>query len=96
MPPQTHIISRTLDPLFALAIGLGAAATRINREEKEAGRSTKETVDNGLREGGGKGEGKEKERERERGCGKERNLADLRFRRIGFPRTAVVGVEKKE
>ncbi|TVY55244.1 hypothetical protein LCER1_G001617 [Lachnellula cervina] len=49
MPPQTHIISRSLDPLFALAIGLGAAATRINREEKEAGRSTKETVHNGLR-----------------------------------------------
>jgi len=49
MPPQTHIISRTLDPIFAIFIGLGAAATRINREEKESGRSTRETVDNGLR-----------------------------------------------
>ncbi|KAI9730938.1 MAG: hypothetical protein M1818_008013 [Claussenomyces sp. TS43310] len=49
MAPPTYLISRTLDPLFALAIGLGAAATRINREEKEAGRSTGETVDAGLR-----------------------------------------------
>ncbi|TVY23873.1 hypothetical protein LHYA1_G006160 [Lachnellula hyalina] len=49
MPPQAHIISRTLDPIFAIVIGLGAAATRINREEKESGRTTKETVDNGLR-----------------------------------------------
>ncbi|TVY38698.1 hypothetical protein LSUB1_G002530 [Lachnellula subtilissima] len=57
MPPQTHIISRTLDPIFAIFVGLGAATTRINREEKEAGRSTKETVDNGLRQGGGGGVG---------------------------------------
>ncbi|TVY44747.1 hypothetical protein LOCC1_G002289, partial [Lachnellula occidentalis] len=49
MPPQTHIISRALDPVFAIVIGLGAAATRINREEKESGRSTRETVDHGLR-----------------------------------------------
>lgn len=40
-----HLISRNLDPVFALFIGLGAAATRINREEKELGRSTKDTVD---------------------------------------------------
>jgi hypothetical protein len=49
MPPQTHIISRTFDPLFAIFIGLSAAAMRINREEKELERSTRETVDNGLR-----------------------------------------------
>ncbi|KAF2711210.1 hypothetical protein K504DRAFT_375620, partial [Pleomassaria siparia CBS 279.74] len=36
---------RTLDPLFALTIGLAAATTRINREEKEKGRSTAQTVD---------------------------------------------------
>jgi hypothetical protein len=31
--------------LFAISIGLAAAATRINREEKEAGRSTQQTVE---------------------------------------------------
>ncbi|KAH6642623.1 hypothetical protein C7974DRAFT_385807 [Boeremia exigua] len=40
-----HIISKTLDPLFAISIGLAAAVTRINREEKEKGRSTQETMD---------------------------------------------------
>ncbi|KAG4434346.1 hypothetical protein IFR05_010157 [Cadophora sp. M221] len=53
MPPTpplpTYLISRVGDPLFALFIGLGAAATRINREEKEQGRSTGETVQSGLR-----------------------------------------------
>ncbi|KAI9048133.1 hypothetical protein LZ554_007928 [Drepanopeziza brunnea f. sp. 'monogermtubi'] len=66
-PTPTHLISRIGDPLFALFIGLGAAATRVSREEKEAGRSTRETLDAGLRrvgfsrrEGGvfeGKGKG---------------------------------------
>lgn len=37
--------SRRLDPLFAIGIGLAAAATRINREEKEKGRSPAQTVD---------------------------------------------------
>jgi len=36
---------RRLDPIFAVAIGLAAAATRINREEKEKGRSTAQSVD---------------------------------------------------
>ncbi|ELR01723.1 hypothetical protein VC83_00953 [Pseudogymnoascus destructans] len=49
MAPPAYIISRTLDPIFALFIGLGAASMRINREEKELGRSTKETIDAGLR-----------------------------------------------
>ncbi|KAL5373810.1 hypothetical protein DPSP01_012427 [Paraphaeosphaeria sporulosa] len=40
-----YIISRTLDPIFAVSIGLAAAATRINREEKDKGRSTAQTVD---------------------------------------------------
>ncbi|CRK17986.1 hypothetical protein BN1723_021063, partial [Verticillium longisporum] len=37
MPAPTYIISRVADPIFALAIGLGAAVTRINREEKDKG-----------------------------------------------------------
>ncbi|KAF2118656.1 hypothetical protein BDV96DRAFT_642840 [Lophiotrema nucula] len=40
-----YIISRSLDPVFAIAIGVGAALTRINREEKEKGRSTPETLE---------------------------------------------------
>lgn len=36
---------RALDPIFAISIGLAAAVTRINREEKEKGRSTQETID---------------------------------------------------
>ncbi|KAJ2992709.1 hypothetical protein NUW58_g2076 [Xylaria curta] len=35
MAPPTYIISRVADPIFAVVIGLGAAALRINREEKE-------------------------------------------------------------
>lgn len=49
MAPPAYIISRTLDPVFALFIGLGAATMRINREEKELGRNTKQTIDAGLR-----------------------------------------------
>lgn len=40
-----YIISKTIDPLFAISIGLAAAGTRINREEKEKGRSTQQSVD---------------------------------------------------
>ena len=49
MPPPTYLISRVADPIFALFIGLGAAAIRINREEKELGHTTRQTVDAGLR-----------------------------------------------
>jgi len=49
MPSPTHLISKIGDPIFAVFIGLSAAATRINREEKELGRSTQEIVDAGLR-----------------------------------------------
>lgn len=49
MPSPTYLISRVGDPIFALFIGLSAAATRINREEKELGHSTQHTVDLGLR-----------------------------------------------
>ncbi|KAK5660742.1 hypothetical protein OQA88_12108 [Cercophora sp. LCS_1] len=49
MAPPTYIISRVADPIFALAIGVAAAATRINREEKEKGRTTQETIESARR-----------------------------------------------
>jgi hypothetical protein len=49
MPSPIHLISKVGDPVFALFIGLSAAATRINREEKELGHSKKETTDSVLR-----------------------------------------------
>lgn len=49
MPAPTYIIGKVADPIFALFIGLSAAATRINREEKDKGRSTSETINAGLR-----------------------------------------------
>ncbi|PKS12137.1 hypothetical protein jhhlp_001435 [Lomentospora prolificans] len=45
----TYIISRTMDPIFALFIGVGAAVTRIRREEMEKGRTNREIVDLALR-----------------------------------------------
>ncbi|CAD6505700.1 BgTH12-01190 [Blumeria graminis f. sp. triticale] len=45
MPPPTHLISGIGDPLFAAIIGLAAAGTRINREEKALGHSNQETID---------------------------------------------------
>lgn len=44
MAPPVYIISRAVDPLFAVFIGISAAALRINREEKEKGRTTQETI----------------------------------------------------
>ncbi|KAI1210369.1 uncharacterized protein F4807DRAFT_459744 [Annulohypoxylon truncatum] len=49
MAPPTYIISRVADPIFAMVIGLGAAATRINREGKEKGRTTQQTIAAGKR-----------------------------------------------
>jgi hypothetical protein len=49
MPSPAHLISKVGDPIFAAVIGLSAAATRINREGKELGRSSQQTVDAGLR-----------------------------------------------
>ncbi|KAK5003572.1 hypothetical protein LTR28_009993, partial [Elasticomyces elasticus] len=48
-----------LDPVFAVFIGVSAAAMRINREEKERGKSTEQTIESvrrrwGLLVGGGK------------------------------------------
>lgn len=44
MAASTYIISRVADPIFAVVIGLSAAALRINREEKEKGRTTQQTI----------------------------------------------------
>ncbi|KAK0389764.1 hypothetical protein NLU13_3337 [Sarocladium strictum] len=49
MPAPTYIISKVADPIFAVVIGLGAAASRINREQKEKGKTTEETIQDGLR-----------------------------------------------
>lgn len=45
MPAPTYIISKVADPIFAVFIGLSAATTRINREEKEKGRTTSDTLE---------------------------------------------------
>ena len=44
MAPPAYIISKAADPFFALAIGIAAAVTRINREEKEKGKTTQQTM----------------------------------------------------
>ena len=49
MAPPTYIISRVVDPIFAVVIGLGAAGTRINREEKEKGKTTEQTIESAKR-----------------------------------------------
>jgi len=36
---------RNLDPVFALFIGGSAAVVRINRDEKEKGKSTQDTIE---------------------------------------------------
>ncbi|KAF2168077.1 hypothetical protein M409DRAFT_21522 [Zasmidium cellare ATCC 36951] len=43
--PAAYLISRTIDPIFAVSVGIVAAAVRINREEKERGKTTQETID---------------------------------------------------
>jgi len=40
-----YIISKRLDPVFAIFIGAAAAAARISREEKEKGRNTQQTIE---------------------------------------------------
>ncbi|KAF2016442.1 hypothetical protein BU24DRAFT_462598 [Aaosphaeria arxii CBS 175.79] len=40
-----YIISKSLDPFFAISIGLAAALTRISREEKEQGRSMQQSIE---------------------------------------------------
>lgn len=49
MSAPAFIISRVADPIFAVAIGVSAAVTRINREEKARGKSTGEIIDKSLR-----------------------------------------------
>ncbi|KAK0705266.1 hypothetical protein B0H67DRAFT_649614 [Lasiosphaeris hirsuta] len=45
MAPPAYVISRVADPIFAVFIGLSAAALRIKREEGEKGRTTQQTFD---------------------------------------------------
>jgi hypothetical protein len=45
----TYIISRIADPIFAVFIGVSAAAVRINREGKEKGLTSQQTWQGGLR-----------------------------------------------
>lgn len=49
MAPPTYIISRAMDPIFAVAIGVAAAVSRISREEKEKGRTNSDTIATALR-----------------------------------------------
>ncbi|KXJ96961.1 hypothetical protein Micbo1qcDRAFT_155694 [Microdochium bolleyi] len=49
MAPPTFVISKAADPIFAVAVGLLAAATRITREGKEKGQTTQQTVEAGKR-----------------------------------------------
>lgn len=39
-----YLISKLLDPVFAITIGVAAAGVRINREEKEKGKTTEQTI----------------------------------------------------
>ena len=45
MAPPAYIISRVADPIFGVFIGLSAAALRINREQKAAGKTRQQTVE---------------------------------------------------
>ncbi|KAL1912817.1 hypothetical protein Sste5344_001409 [Sporothrix stenoceras] len=45
MPAPTYIISKVADPIFAVFIGVSAAATRINREQKEKGKTAQDAID---------------------------------------------------
>ncbi|KAK3177336.1 hypothetical protein K4F52_009855 [Lecanicillium sp. MT-2017a] len=49
MPAPTYIISRVADPIFAVVIGLSAAATRINREEQAKGKTPSQIMDDARR-----------------------------------------------
>ena len=46
---ESYSISRSLDPIFAIGIGLAAAGVRIRREERDKGHSMNETVEAGKR-----------------------------------------------
>jgi len=38
-----------MDPIFAMSVGVAAAAVRINREEKEKGKSTQQSIEDAKR-----------------------------------------------
>ena len=44
MSAPSYIISRVADPIFAVFIGVSAAVTRINREQKEKGKTTQDSL----------------------------------------------------
>ncbi|KAJ9622363.1 hypothetical protein H2203_006582 [Taxawa tesnikishii (nom. ined.)] len=44
-PRYAYIISKNLDPVFALSVGVAAAGTRINREQKEKGYNPQQTME---------------------------------------------------
>ena len=44
-----YTLYRSLDPVFAIGIGLAAAGIRIRREEREKGHSMNETLEAGKR-----------------------------------------------
>ncbi|SMQ47956.1 unnamed protein product [Zymoseptoria tritici ST99CH_1A5] len=41
---MSYLISRAIDPIFAMSVGAAAVVVRVNREEKEKGRTTEETI----------------------------------------------------
>jgi hypothetical protein len=49
MSSTSYLISKIADPIFAFVIGVSAAVLRINREERELGHSTQQTIDSGFR-----------------------------------------------
>jgi L-cystine uptake protein TcyP (sodium:dicarboxylate symporter family) len=55
MAAPVYIISRVADPIFAVLMGISAAAVRINREEKEKGKTTSETIQTARRYVQGRG-----------------------------------------
>jgi len=59
-----YLISKAIDPIFAMSVGTLAAVVRINREEKEKGFTTDQTIASLKRRTGalfaeGKEEGKQ-------------------------------------
>jgi hypothetical protein len=49
MTAPSFIISKVADPIFAVAIGLSAAVTRIRREETAKGKTGDQIIEDGLR-----------------------------------------------
>ncbi|CAK4029919.1 hypothetical protein MYCFIDRAFT_52915 [Lecanosticta acicola] len=65
-----YLISRAIDPIFAVSVGITAAAVRINREEKEKGRTTEQTMEALKRRTGMLFEGNKEEKKEKAGAGR--------------------------